>query len=54
MKSPTPNPTIVDEPDTWPPRSPQDDVPAGYDVDEAIRSLANRKKVESNGLRPNY
>ena len=49
-KSPTLYPSIVDELKQWPPCRPLDDVPSRYRVEEAIRALANRKPVGSDGL----
>ena len=49
-KSPTLDPSIVDELKQWPPCRPQDDVPSSYEVEEAIRALANRKAVGPDGL----
>ena len=34
----------------WPPCSPLDDVPSRYEVEEAIRAMANRKAVGPDGL----
>ena len=42
-KSPTVDPSIVDELRRWAACRPLDDVPSSYQVDEAIRSLENRK-----------
>ena len=44
-KSLTLDPRIVDELKQWPPCSPLVDVPSMYEVEEAIRALANRKAV---------
>ena len=49
-KSPTLDPSIVDELKHWPPCRPLDDVPSRYKVEEAIRALANRKAVRPDGL----
>ena len=49
-KSPTLDPSTVDELTQWPPCGPLDDVPSRYEVKEAIRALANRKAVEADGL----
>ena len=49
-KSPTLDPSIVDELKQWPPCRPLDDVPSRYEVVEAIRALANRKAVGPDGL----
>ena len=49
-KSPTLDPSIVDELKQWPPCRPLDDVPSKYEVEEAIRALANRKVVGPDGL----
>ena len=49
-KSPTLDPSIVDEFKQWPPCRPLDDVPSKYEVEEAIRALANRKAVGPDGL----
>ena len=49
-KSPTLDPTITDELKVWPPCSPLDDVPSRYEVEEAIRAMANRKEVGPDGL----
>ena len=48
--SPTLDPTITDELKVWPPYSPLDDVPSRYEVEEAIRAMANRKAVGPDGL----
>jgi len=44
------DPTITDELKVWPPYSPLDDVPSRYEVEEAIRAMANRKAVGPDGL----
>ena len=49
-KLPTLDPSIVDEPKQWPPCRPLDDVPSRYEIEEAIRALANRKAVGPDGL----
>ena len=49
-KSPTLDPTITDELKVWPPYSPLDDVPSRNEVEEAIRAMANRKVVGTDGL----
>ena len=49
-KSPTLDSRIVDELRQWPPCRPLDDVPSRYEVEEAIRALANRKAVGPDGL----
>ena len=49
-KSPTLDPSIVDKPKQWPPCRPLDDVPPRYELEEAIRALANRKTVRLDGL----
>ena len=49
-KSPTLDPSIVDELKQWPPCRPLDDVPSRYEVEEAIRALATRKGVRPDGL----
>ena len=49
-KSPTIDPSIVDELKQWPPCRPLDNVPSRYEVEEAIRALANRKAVGPDGL----
>ena len=49
-KSPTLDPSIVGELKQWPPCRPLDDVPSRYEVEEAIRALANRKAVGPDGL----
>ena len=49
-KSPTLDPTITDELKVWPSCSPLDDVPSRYEVEEAIRAMANRTAVGSGGL----
>ena len=46
-KSPTLDPSIVDELKQWPPCRPLDDVPSRYEVEEA-----NRKAVGPDGLSP--
>ena len=43
-------PSIVDELKQWPPCRLLDDVPSRYEVEEAIRALANRKAVGPDGL----
>ena len=48
-KSPTLDPSIVDELKQWPPCRPLDDVPSRYELEEAIRALANRKARWSPG-----
>ena len=40
-KSPTLDPTITDELKVWPPCSSLDYVPSRYEVEEAIRAMAN-------------
>ena len=49
-KSPTLDPSIVNELEQWPPCRPLDDVPSRYEIGEAIRELANRKAVGPDGL----
>ena len=49
-KSPTLDPGIVGELKHWPPCRPLDDVLSRYEVEEAIRALANRKPVGPDGL----
>ena len=49
-KSLTFDPSIVDELKQWPPCRPLNDVPSRYEVEEAIRALANPKAVEPDGL----
>ena len=49
-KSPTLDPSIVDELTQWPPCRPLVDVPSRYEVVEAIRALANRNAVGPDGL----
>ena len=49
-KSPTLDPSNVNELQQWPPRSSLDDVPSRHAVEEAIRALANRKAVGPDGL----
>ena len=49
-KSPTLDPSIVDELKQWPPCRPLDDVPSRYEVEGEIRALANRKAVAPDGL----
>ena len=49
-KLPTLDPGIVDELKQWPLCRPLDDIPSRYEVEEAIRALANRKAVGSDGL----
>ena len=46
--SPTLDPSIVDELQHWPPCRPLDDVPSEYEVEEAMRALANGKAVGSD------
>ena len=50
-KSPTLDPSIVDELEKWPPCRPLDDVPSRSEVEEAMRALANRQAVGPDGLR---
>ena len=40
----------MDELQQWPPCRPLDDAPSRYEVEEAIRALANRKAVGPDGL----
>ena len=49
-KSPTLDPSIVNELKQWPSCRPLDDVPSRYEAEEAIRALANRKAVGPDGL----
>ena len=49
-KSLTLYPSIENELKQWPPCRPLDDVPSRYEVEEAIRALANRKAVGPDGL----
>ena len=49
-KSPTLDPTITDELKVWSPCSPLDDVPSRYEVEEAIRAMANSKAIGPGGL----
>ena len=49
-KSPTLDPSIVDELKQCPPYRPPDDVPFRYEVEEAIHALANRNAVGPDGL----
>ena len=49
-KSPTLDSTITDELKIWPTCSPLDDVPSRYEVEEAIRAMADRKALGSDGL----
>ena len=49
-KSPTLDPTITDELKVWPLYSPLYDVLSRYEVEEAIRAIANRKAVGPDGL----
>ena len=49
-KSPTLDPSIVDELKQWPPCRPLDDVPSRLEVQEAIRALANCYAIEPDGL----
>ena len=49
-KSPTLDLSIEDELKRWPPCIPLDDVPHRYEVEEAIRALANRKAVGPDGF----
>ena len=48
-KSPTLDPTMVGELNTWPPFRPLDHVPSRCEAEEAIRALANRKTVRPDG-----
>ena len=50
IKSPTLDPSVVDELKQWPPCRPLDDVLSRYEVEEAIHALANRKAVGPDGL----
>ena len=50
IKSPTVEPSIVDELKQWPSRGQLDDAPPRYELEEAIRALANRKEVVPGGL----
>ena len=49
-KSPALDPTIAGELIRWPPCRPLDGVPPRYEVEQAIRTLANRKAVGPDGL----
>ena len=49
-KTPTLDQSIVDELEQWPPCRPLGDVPSRYEVEEAMRALANRKAVGPVGL----
>ena len=49
-KSPTLDPSIVDELKHGPSCRPVDNVPLRYEVEEVIRALANRKAVGPDGL----
>ena len=49
IRSPTLDPSIVDDLKKWPPCRPLDDVPSRYEVEEAIRALANRTGVGADG-----
>ena len=49
-KSPTLDPSIVDELKQCPPYRPLDAVPSRYEVEEAICALANRKPVGPDGF----
>ena len=49
-KSPTLDPSIVDELKQCPSCRPLGDVPSRYKAEEAIRALANRKAVGPDGL----
>ena len=49
-KSPTLDSNIADELKQRPPRRTLDDVPSRYEIEEAIRALANRKAVGPDGL----
>ena len=49
-KSPILDSSIVDELTQCPPCRPLDDVPSRYEVEEAIRALANRKAIGPDGL----
>ena len=44
------DPSIVDEFEQWSQCRPLEDVPSRYELDEAIRALANLKEVRSDGL----
>ena len=44
------DPSIVHELKQWPPFRQLDDVPSRYEVEEAIRALANRRMVGPDGL----
>ena len=49
-KSPTLDPSIVDELKQWSPCRPLDYVPSMYEEEEATRALPNRKAVGPDGL----
>ena len=49
-KSPALDPSTVDDLKQWPPRIPLDDVSSRYEVEKAIRALANRKAVRPHDL----
>ena len=49
-KLPTFDSNIVDELKQWPPCRPLNDDPSRYEVEEAIRALANRKAVKPDGI----
>ena len=50
IKSPTLDPSIVDELKQWLQCRPPDDAPSGYEVEDAIRAVANRKAVGADNL----
>ena len=50
LKSPTLDPSIVDELKQWPPCRSRDDVPSRYEEEGTIRALANRKAARPDGL----
>ncbi|CAM9642389.1 unnamed protein product [Pylaiella littoralis] len=49
-KSPTLDPRVVDKIEPWPQCVPLDDIPLLFEVEEAIRGMANRKAVGLNDL----
>ena len=50
-KSPALDPNIVEELKVWPPRTPLDDLPSIFEVEETIKSISNRKAVGPHELK---
>eukprot|EP00752_Nemacystus_decipiens_P015555 g13878.t1 len=49
-KSPTLDPRVADKVKQWPPCMPLDDLPSLFELEEAIRGMANRKAVGPDDL----